>query len=268
VVLSRRTTWQPLEKALHMKFRLKAFGFHLLGSACLLALVLGGLYLGWYQWPGWYLTGVLHIATILACVDLVLGPTLTLLIADPKKPRRSLARDIAVIAAVQIAALIYGSLTLWHGRPLYYTFSENLLEMVQASDLDPTQIELARKSNPDFVPHWYSRPRWIWAPLPADKQTREQIMTSSIAGGTDVIQMPRYFKSWEQGISALRQQLKKVDDMGQFSLAEKRLLKQRMSQQGFASERANAIPMMGHARPLLAVFDLTTLQIQALLRPE
>ena len=58
-----------------MRFRLKAFGLHLLASACVLTCILGGLYLGWYRWPGWYLTSVLHVLIIVAVVDLALGPT-------------------------------------------------------------------------------------------------------------------------------------------------------------------------------------------------
>src|ERR1700747_873160 len=115
-----------------MRFRFTAFGLHLLGSDCALALILGALYAGWYRWPGWYLTGVLHVVTILLIVDLALGPTLTLIIASPRKPRRGLARDIGVIVTVQLAALIYGAATLWLGRPLYYTFSADRLEVVQA----------------------------------------------------------------------------------------------------------------------------------------
>src|ERR1700716_3905096 len=131
-----------------MRFRLKAFGLHLTGSACALTLVLGGLYLGWYRWPGWYLTNVVHVAAILGSVDLTLGPLVTLIIANPRKPRRELARDIAVIASVQIAALIYGAGALWHGRPLYYTFSADRLEMVQASDVEAKEIDLGQKQNP------------------------------------------------------------------------------------------------------------------------
>src|SRR5882724_7838285 len=142
-----------------MRFRLKAFGLHLLGSAIVLALVLGGLYLGWYRWPGWYLTNVSHVAAILGCVDLTLGPLVTLIIANPAKPRRELARDIAVIASVQIAALIYGAGALWHGRPLYYTFSKDRLQIVQASDLDAKEIDLGRKQNPTLAPRWDSLPR-------------------------------------------------------------------------------------------------------------
>src|SRR5215469_13939349 len=122
-----------------MKFRLTAFGLHLLGSVSALILVLGSLYLGWYRWPGWYLSSVLHVVGIVVMVDLVLGPTLTLIVANPGKPRRELVRDISMIVTVQLAALIYGTVTLWGGRPLYYTFSVNSLELVQASDIDAAE---------------------------------------------------------------------------------------------------------------------------------
>src|SRR6516162_3072566 len=103
-----------------MRFRITAFALHLLGSATALTLVLGALYLGWYRWPGWYLSSALHIVGIVVMVDLVLGPTLTLIVANPGKPRRELVRDVAIIVTVQLIALIYGATTLWGGRPLYY----------------------------------------------------------------------------------------------------------------------------------------------------
>ena len=200
-----------------MRFRFTAFGLHLLGSACALGLILGALYAGWYRWPGWYLTGALHVVTILLIVDLALGPTLTLIIASPRKPRRELARDIAVIVTVQLAALIYGATTLWLGRPLYYTFSTDRLEAVQASDLDAAELGLARRNNPALAPHWYSRPRWVWAPLPDDPKEAERIVKSTIFGGRDVIDMPRYFRPWAAGLAQLRSQLAVVGDMKQLS---------------------------------------------------
>jgi len=149
-----------------VRFRLKLFELHLSSSASVLLLILGGLYLGWYRWPGWYLTGVLHVAPIVLGVDLVLGPLMTLLVANPTKAWRVLARDIAIIVTVQLCALGYGATTLWRGRPLYYTYSVNRLEMVQASDLSAAEIDLARRQNPALAPHWNSLPRWVWAPLP------------------------------------------------------------------------------------------------------
>ncbi|MFL6602985.1 MAG: hypothetical protein ACJ8R9_16875 [Steroidobacteraceae bacterium] len=246
-----------------MKFRLKAFCLHLLGSACVLTLVWGGLYLGWYRWPGWYLTGVLQIGGIMAAVDLVLGPSLTLIIANPGKPRRELARDVSIIVFVQIVALVYGSVTLWHGRPIYYTYSEKWLEMVQASDINFTETDLARKQNPQFAPHWYSLPRWVWAPLPQDEKLANEIFKNAIGGGADVTQMPRYFKPYSQAYSEMRTRLKVVDSFGEFSMREKQRLKERMQQRGFAVDQPIAMVMMGRTKPILAIFDPDRMQIRA-----
>jgi hypothetical protein len=253
-----------------MRFRLKAFGFHLLGSACALTLVLGGLYLGWYYWPGWYLTAVTHVLLIVGTVDLVLGPTLTLIVANPKKPRRSLARDIAIIATVQLVALLYGAWTLWGGRPLYYTFSANRLETVQASDISDEEIVLAHKENPDFAPHWYSRPRWVWAPLPDDPDKAAAIVKSaSFGSGEDVIDMPRYFKPWDAGLPQLSQRLTTVGEIKYFSKSEQKLLQQRMQKLGLDTEKKNALVMWGGtSRRLVAVFDLESLKIRALIRAD
>jgi len=251
-----------------MKSRFKAFGLHFTGSATVLLLVLGSLYLGWYRWPGWYLTGVLRVLPIMVGVDVVLGPLLTLVIANPKKPRRELARDIGCIITVQLVALGYGATTLWNGRPLYYTFSEKELSVTQGIDLQPDQIALARQSNPDFAPHWYSLPRWVWAPLPEDEATSKAIVESAIKGGLDVTAMPRYFKPWQEGLPQLRARLTRIDGLSYYSLARQKILRERLKEYGFDPDAADVLPMTGHGTPLLAVFDLKTLRIKALLRAD
>jgi hypothetical protein len=247
-----------------MRFRLKAFSLHLLGSGGALLLVLGALWVGWYRWPGWYLADALHIVGLLILVDLALGPTLTLIVANPAKPRRELARDIAVIATVQLAALIYGGTTLWGGRPLYYTFSSDRLEIVQASDIKPDDLALARQHNPSLAPHWYSLPRWIWAPLP-DGEEGARIGTGVLFGGADVIDMPRYFKPWQQGLPKLRDGLVRLEDMKYLSKPQKQALRARMSERGLPVDERNTMIMWGGSRRLLAVFDAATLRIVAIL---
>ena len=250
-----------------MRFRLSAFGIHLLGSATALTLVLGALELGWYRWPGWYLAGALQIVGIVVLVDLAVGPTLTLIIANPAKKRRVLARDISVIVLVQLVALVYGTVTLWKGRPLYYTFSANRLEIVQASDIEPEDRALAQKQNPSLAPHWYSRPRWIWAPLPDNAEEAVKIATGTAFGGKDVIDMPRYFKPWDQGLPKLRENLLPIDDISYLSRAERQALHKRMAERGLAPDERNALIMWGGTRRLVAVFDLKTLAIRAFLKP-
>jgi hypothetical protein len=251
-----------------MRFRLTAFGRHLLGSASALTLVLGGLYLGWYRWPGWYLASALYVVGIVALVDVVLGPTLTLIVAHPGKPRRVLARDIAVIVTVQLVALVYGTVTLWKGRPLYYAFSVNSVSCVQASDLDKDEIALARRTNATLAPHWYSLPRWVWAPLPENAEETAKIAEGTVFGGKDVVEMPRYFRPWDEGLPKLREQLARLDDLRYFNKEERQVLRTRLGRRGLPADARNVLVMWGASRRLLAVFDTTTLRLEAMVRPD
>jgi hypothetical protein len=249
-----------------MKFRFKAFGLHLLASSVALSTILGSLYLGWYRWPGWILTDVTRVVMVMVGVDVVLGPSLTFIIARSSKPGRVLARDIAVIVAVQLCALGYGTVSLWNGRPMYYTFSVNVLQLVQAYDIDDEEAALGRQQNPNLAPHWYSLPRWVWAPLPADSAVSEKIVRSTITGGDDVTSMPRYFKPWSEGLNDLRANLKKVDNVAYFAPREKNTLKEHMRAAGLTTDELNAMPLTGRGHPLLAVIDPATATIKAILR--
>jgi hypothetical protein len=238
-----------------MNFRLKAFATHLAGSAMVLGFALGALYLGWYHWPGWYLSGVSAVFGVLAGVDLALGPLLTLVIANPRKPRRELRRDLAVIVAIQLAALGFGTLQLWNGRPLYYVFSDNALSLVQAYDIDPKELALAEQQHSPWQPHWYSLPRWVSAPVPAGFKPSDG----------DLIAMPRYYASWASGLPALRGQLLAIGQSSFFTPPEKQRVEARMRAAGFSPEAANVLPLTGRHRPLVAVFDPKTLELQAII---
>ena len=244
-----------------MKFRLKAFALHLLGSATALTLILGTLYFGWYRWPGWYLADATEVVTILVGVDLVLGPLMTFIVASSKKGRRELTRDIGIIVAVQLCALVYGSTSLWNGRPLYYAYSESVLQLVQAYEISSHEAELGRKQNPGLAPHWYNLPRWICAPLPTDPEEAQKIVAAALAGGDDVISMPRYFKPWDQGLVTLRERLKRIDEVPYFSPTQKKKLKERLQSAGLSIDQPNTMTFTGKGDPLLAVFDLASLKI-------
>ena len=252
-----------------MKFRLKAFGWHVAASVGALTLVLGGLFLGWYRWPGWYLSGALAVAPILVGVDVALGPIVTLLIANPAKPRRALARDIAIIAAVQLAALVYGASALWSGRPLYYAYSDGQLHMIQAQDLKPSEVERARRDNPALAPHWYSRPRWVSVPLPEDTAQSIEVVTSALPGGDDITQMPRFYRPWAQGLAELRKHLQTVDAQGaRIPPNLKPEIKRRVAALGLKPDQPVTLMMSGRTTPLLAVLDPADLKVRALLRTD
>ena len=168
---------------------------------------------------------------------------------------------------MQLAALLYGAETLWSGRPLYYTFSVNRLELVAAADIKPAEVALARQQNPALAPHWYDTPRWVWAPLPDNAAEAEKIMRSSIFGGTDVVQMPRYFRPWAAGLPKLREQLNALGKFKELTPPQQQALRARMQRLGLSPEERNALLLWGDLRKLLVVFDPATLQVRAILAP-
>ena len=242
-----------------LAFRFRAGGLHLCGSAAVLTLVWGSLYAGWYRWPAWYLTGVLHVIVIMGAVDLALGPSLTAIVANATKSRRELTRDIGIIVAVQVAALIYGTAALWQGRPLYYAFSSNRVLLVQASELQPNEIALARRENPRFVPKWDSLPRWVWAAPPKDPKA-----TASLFGQT----LPRYYRPWSEGIRELRKQLRSVDQQYVFSHSQRVRLRERMQRMGLAVDQPITTFISGSAKKALVVFDPGSMRVRAVLRAD
>lgn len=248
-----------------MNFRLTAFSLHLASSAAVLTLVLGALYLGWYRWPGWYLTEALHVIALVLIVDLLLGPVLTLTVANPVKPRKVFARDLAVILVVQVIALAFGTVTLWLGRPLYYTFSVDRLELVQSSEVTAKEATLGLQQNASLAPHWYSLPRWVWVPLPQDPAEAAHIVNSALLTGVDVIQMPRYFRPWERGLDQLRKELARVDDLSGLSGGQKHSLRRDAAELGLATEERNAMILWG-ARRAVVIFDPVTLEEKAILK--
>jgi len=55
--------------------------------------------------------------------------------------------------------------------------------------------------------------------------------------------------------------------MKYFTKAEKQSLRTRLLQQGLPADERNALVMWGGARRVLAIFDPTTLELRAILKP-
>lgn len=186
-----------------MRFRLRAFGIHLLASFLVLSLVLAVLYAGWYRWPGWWLAGAEMIVGVLILVDVGVGPLATLVVSNPAKPRAEWRRDIAFIAVVQVLALGYGTQSLWQGRPLFNVFSGDKISTIQANNIKPEAIARAIDQGAAIVPAWHSPLEWAWAPLPDDPDEKARLRGLEFAKGSGVVTLPEYYRSIADGKDAL-----------------------------------------------------------------
>ncbi len=98
--------------------RLRAAAIHLLGSvlvAGIAAFLVFGL---WFPGPFLTIAGGAKLFLLVMTVDVISGPALTFVIASAGKPRSEFARDLAVIAVLQLGALGYGLYTMAAARPV------------------------------------------------------------------------------------------------------------------------------------------------------
>jgi len=97
--------------------------------------ILGYLvYFCWYPQPLFAIDAGWQGLRIIAFVDFVLGPFITLFIFNPKK--KELFKDLAIIALIQISALSYGTYHVYQSRPAIVVYADNQYRTVALSQLE------------------------------------------------------------------------------------------------------------------------------------
>lgn len=143
--------------------RFKAFGIHLAISLAIFMLVLGLLVLAWYPWPLFDLEGGWQGIRLVALVDIVIGPVLTLILFKVGKP--GLKLDMSLVVLMQLGALVYGMWNLYDARPVL---------MVHADDhIRPVSRTLLTEWDPSggVLRQWEGMtPRWLRVELPDDPE--------------------------------------------------------------------------------------------------
>lgn len=108
--------------------RITAFLIHLGISAVIFFILLYFIIFHWYPFPLFSSDGGWQGIQIIAGIDLVLGPLLTLIVFKPGKP--SLKMDLSIIACIQLTALIWGSWITYKESPVAIVYSANYFKPV------------------------------------------------------------------------------------------------------------------------------------------
>jgi len=167
---------------------------HLLGSTVVAGLGTLVLVALWYPYPHYRLAGGLELMAIMLSVDIVLGPVLTLVAAAPGKLLRVLARDMAMIVAVQLSAFGYGLNVLAAARPIGLVFEVDQMRVVSAADVDPDLLGQSPVPQLRSLP-WFG-PRTFAAVKPTDP---DELADAMIAGfsGIDLAMLPRCWRDYD-----------------------------------------------------------------------
>lgn len=185
-----------------MKTRLLAAGVHLLGSAFVISLILSMVYFIWYPEPFYTIHSVFNAVKVAVLVDLVLGPFLTFLVFNLKKPRIELVRDLSVIVVFQIVALSWGVHITYKMRPDFLVFQGAAFYSILQEEIDVDGL-VEDVSPPEF----WEKPKTVYVePLSSEDAIKrlDYIMHGGIVEG-DMYQSKRYRPLSLQEDNAYRQ---------------------------------------------------------------
>ena len=182
-----------------MTTRWKASGIHFLMCLVIASSVISIALLVWYPAPLFSAMGGQKIVLLVLGIDVVLGPILTWIIYKPLK--KGLKFDLAVIAILQISALMYGLSVLFQGRPVYLVFVKDRINVVTAVDIDPDS--LARAESEEFREMPLTGPKLVAAKSPSDPKQRERILFAAINQGRDLHCFPEFYQAYEKQLARI-----------------------------------------------------------------
>jgi len=178
-------------------------------SAIVAALSAGAVFGLMYPSPYRALLGVASIFLLVLVVDLVCGPMLTLILADPEKSRRERWLDFGLIGMIQLVALIYGLHSVWAARPVVLAFEVDRLVVVTANEIDVGELP---KAPPGMrtLPTIGAMQVGVRYPLNSDEMldSLDKEMT-----GLSPAMRPGWWTPWEQQITAMNARAKPLTEL-------------------------------------------------------
>jgi hypothetical protein len=163
--------------------RLQAFAIHLLISLAVFAALLSAMWL-------WFFPGALFAAAggwqgvqLIALVDLVLGPCLTLIVFNRSKPVAELRRDLTIIGVIQVLALVGGVYAAHMVRPLAVVHVFDTLYVHDQESFSSAGLGLGEQKR---LTGW--SPRFYYVPVPVTSEEFLQQHIQGVLNGAEPLQ--------------------------------------------------------------------------------
>lgn len=237
--------------------RWKASALHLCISTLVILTLGTALSLTWYPPTYAWAMGGLGLIAILAGVDITLGPLLTLIVWNVKKP--SLRFDMAVIVALQLAGLSYGLYTITQARPVYVVFAYDRFDLVSAADLPEAALEKASLAEFKTLP--LTGPKIIAAQRPAEREARNQLLFTALAGGADLAQTPQYYVPYQELTGEILQKAKPLTTLMRRNTQGREKLERFLTSHKLDQAKVKFLPLRAKAHDQTVLLDAATGEI-------
>ena len=218
--------------AVHTVSRWKAAAIHLAISFTLAATIGAILYFLWFPPPYFVAAGASKLMLVLMGVDIGIGPSLTLLAANPRKPKRLLKLDLSIIVALQAVAFGYGLHTIASARPIFVVAEADRFVLVASDEI--SNADLAQGSLPAFRKRSWTGPVLVGAAPPKGKNGGGAFALQVMATGKDIDRLPRYYLPYDQIVGKFMPHTKSPDQLVKATAEQRRELQRLQSQAGAA----------------------------------
>ncbi len=232
--------------------KIKAFAIHLAISATIVGIVFILIFFFWYPKPFFEANGAWTVLRVLVGVDLVMGPLLTLILF--KKGKKGLVFDMCMIAAIQLAALVYGIHVIYGERPYYLVFAVDRFEVVGRVEIDESKIkypELRDKPN--------EGPILVFADFPEDQEERNDFLFEVVTQGKpDLERRPEYYKLYLPNKEKVIEKGRKLTELIEKDNKNKIIVEKFLK--GYKNKEDDLVflPLIGKNTDMALVLDKTT----------
>lgn len=235
--------------------RWKAAALHLSLSALFVSII-ASLVLGlWYPPPYFSAAGANRLMSLLAGVQLALGPLLTLIVFRAGK--RGLRFDLACIGLLQVIALTYGLLVVLESRPVFLVGAVDRFVLVSANEI--ADADLAMGTEVDFSSRSWTGPRLVVAELPTDPTERSDLAFSALSG-RDIQNLPKYYRDYARAGKVLLAKAKPLDELRERQPHFYHLISDWLTQSGRSNASVVWLPLQTRRDDLVMLLDASTAQ--------
>ena len=240
--------------------RYRASAIHFLISASIVSVIFAIIFFVWYPGPTFQIAGAVSIVLVLVGVDLVLGPTLTLIIY--KEGKWGLKFDLVVIALVQLAALVYGSYIFFQERPYYMVFAFDRFNLVTEQQVDKSQLrfpELKDKPFADVIK--------VFARRPEDAEEFQEFLDSVIFDGApDLESRPEYYEPYADGKDFILQKIKPLSEITRTTEQDEKRVQRAIAKYQADHPRLGYVPIGTLTEDIGMVMDMDTAEPLGILK--
>jgi hypothetical protein len=184
-----------------------------------------------------------------------LGPLISLVIYNTKKPCRELVRDYLVVGILQLAALGYGISVVAQSRPVFIVFTKDRLEVITAQELDDADLSAA--ADEKYKSKSWLGPIRVAIQFPADIKGRNDLLFSAV-NGKDAQLIPKYYRAYETQIDTIKTKSTSLEDLISRHPDKKPELETAVAKSGLAPESLRWLPVHNRFGFWTALIDAKT----------